>query len=44
MLKMKKSIALLLASVLLIAMFTGCTSTRSENGVSIEQKRSYKFW
>ncbi|MEN8660937.1 MAG: hypothetical protein ACN4GF_05520 [Lentimonas sp.] len=44
MLKIKKFITRILASTLLLALFSGCASTRTENGVSIEQKRSLKFW
>jgi hypothetical protein len=39
--KLKTTSALIVASVVLGAFFTGCASTRTENGVTIQQKRSY---
>ncbi|MGJ8653494.1 MAG: hypothetical protein ACSHX8_09500 [Opitutaceae bacterium] len=43
----KKTITIFIAGIILLSICTGCTSTRTENGVSIEQKRSLnslKFW
>jgi len=42
--KTKKTISLLMAGIILATILGGCSSTRTENGVSIEQGSSLKFW
>lgn len=42
--KIKKTIALLFVGIVLASVFSGCSSSRTENGVSIESERNMKFW
>ena len=42
--QIKKAILLALLATLTLLALSGCGSTRSENGVSIEGKRSYTPW
>ncbi|MGJ8639582.1 MAG: hypothetical protein ACSHYA_09330 [Opitutaceae bacterium] len=42
--KTHKAIAALLAAIVLATLMSGCSSTRTENGVTIDNGRSLKFW
>jgi len=42
--KIKKALPILIATLLLATVFSGCSSTRTENGVTIDNGKSLKFW
>ncbi|MGC6424225.1 MAG: hypothetical protein ACON4O_04480 [Lentimonas sp.] len=42
--KAQKTIAFILAASFIVLALSGCSSIRTENGVTIQKERSYKFW